>query len=439
MAKNELDPTPSTAPSGPSAPSELVRLPLGQNITGQGLLLATLGLLCLGVVMVHSAVATVTGPAAHGDGWEAKLADWIKRVDVRHLAYATIAAAVLMSFWRFDVRWLRGRRFPWAAAILLLVALGLCGLVLVPGIGHAVGGFKRWIPIGPITFQPSEILKLSLVIFLAAWLTRDAAKPRSFLRTFVPALVLIGGCMGLVITQDFGTAMLIAVSAGVTLLLSGVRWWYLVLLIGLAAVGFYFFVFLNPYRWQRVMTLVEPSAQDARATYQTSQSLLAVATGGWTGKGLGMGTIKLGYLPEDSTDFLFAIICEELGVLGAGLVMALVLAWVLLAHRAARRSADRFGAVLAGSLGFLIGLQAVLHMAVDLVVAPPKGLGLPFVSAGGTSLILMAGAAAMIVSVTSRCAATGPAGETAGEAPPGKAPAFGGSPPGGPALASESA
>jgi cell division protein FtsW len=381
---------------------DLVRLPLSENGTGQGLLLTTLGLLCLGVVMVHSAVATVTAPA--GDGGAAW--DWgrfLKRLDVKHLIYAVVATVVLMAAWLFDVRWFKAKRaFPRMACLLLLAALALCSLVYVPGLSYSVGGWKRWIRVGPITIQPSEILKLTLIIFLAAWLTRDPAKVRSFFRRFVPSLFLIGGCMGIVITQDFGTAMLIAVSAGVTLLLAGVRWWYLVLLIGLAGVGFYFFVYLNDYRWKRVMVLFNPGSQESRATYQTTQSLLAVATGGWTGKGLGLGTLKLGYLPEDSTDFLFAIICEELGLVGAGLVMGLILVWVLLARRAAARSSDRFGSVLAGSLGFLIGLQAVIHIAVDLVVAPPKGLGLPFVSYGGTSLVIMATAAAMVVSVTSR-------------------------------------
>jgi cell division protein FtsW len=384
---------------------ELARVPLDQNVTGQGLLLATLGLLCLGVVMVHSAVATAhwRTPYPQGGSWQEVLGWLWKRVDVRHLVYATAAAAVLVTCWRFNVRWLNaGRRFPWFAAGLLAAALGLCGLVFVPGIGHEVGNRWRWIGIGPVTFQPSEILKVALAVFLAAWLTRPNVPVRSFWRSFLPALILIGGCMGAVVTQDFGTGMLIIVAGGVTLLLAGVRWWHLILLVAVAAAGFYLFVYLDQSRWNRVQILLNPGAQDPAATYQTDQSKLAVATGSWWGKGLGMGTVKLGYLPEDSTDFLFAVICEELGLFGGVLVMALVLVWVLLARRASAGAGDRFGSVLAGSLGFLIGLQAVLHVAVDLVVVPPKGLGMPFVSAGGTSLVIMAAAAAMIVSVTSR-------------------------------------
>jgi cell division protein FtsW len=386
MAKDEID----------QLPGDGARLPLDQNLAGQGLLLTTLGLLGLGVVMVFSAEASVREPGP-----------WYSRVDVRHLGFAVAAAVVLVTCWRLNVRWLNaGGRFPWVAAAMLAVALGLCALVYVHGIGHEMYRRRRWIRLGPeqysIGFQPSEVLKLALVIFLAAWLTRPGVKVRSFWKSFLPALALIGGCMGLVITQDFGTAMLIAVAGGVALLLAGVRWWHLGLLVALAAGGFYLFVYCDPYRWGRVQVLIDPGGQDAAAVYQINQSLNAVATGGWWGKGLGLGTVKLGYLPVDSTDFLFAVICEELGFFGAALVMGMLLVWMLLARRAAARAADRFGSVLAGSLGFMIGLQAVLHIAVDLVVAPPKGLGLPFVSAGGTSLVIMAAAAAMIVSVTSR-------------------------------------
>jgi cell division protein FtsW len=387
--------------------SGLVRVPLDRNLTGQGILLVTLGLLCLGVVMVHSAVATAHWRTPYPqDGTWQEVAGWLwKRVDVKHLVYALAAAILLMTLWRLNVRWLNvGRRFPWLAAGFLSAAIVLCCMVYVPGVGRAVGDRWRWIGAGPLTFQPSEILKIALVVFLTSWLTRKGPAVRSFWKCFLPALGIVAVCMGIVVKEDFGTAMLIGVAGGVTLLLAGTRWWHLVMLVALAAGGFYVFIYLNPDRryWDRVMGYLGQGPHNERAVYQTTQSLLAVATGGWWGKGLGMGTVKLGYLPEDSTDFLFAIICEELGFAGAALVLGLVLVWALLARRASARAGDRFGSVLAGALGFLIALQAVLHMAVDLVVVPPKGLGMPFVSAGGTSLIIMAAAASMIVSVTSR-------------------------------------
>ena len=374
----------------------MVRLPLRENMTGQGILLTTLALFALGVVMVHSAVASVAKPG-----------DWYSRVDFRHTFFVALAAVTLLTLWCLDFHWFnRGGRIPWPAMIFLAAAL-ICGcLVFVPGIGYSVGGYYRWIRLGPakfkIGFQPSELIKLALVIFLAAYLTRDKIKIRSFVFTFLPALLLIAGCMGLVISQDFGTAMLIAISAGVTLLLAGVPWYYLGSLVATAGAGFYFFVFLNPYRWGRVEAMLDPMSPSNKAAYQARESLMAIVTGGWTGLGLGNGMIKQGFLPEDSTDFIFSVYCEEWGFRGSMLLMGLWLVWMYLVRRSAVRTQDRFGSVLAGSLGFLIALQAVLHMAVDLVVAPPKGLGMPFVSAGGTSLIIMAAATALIVSVTSR-------------------------------------
>ncbi|HUT56344.1 MAG TPA: FtsW/RodA/SpoVE family cell cycle protein [Phycisphaerae bacterium] len=387
---------PRKAAGGGDERAAVARLPLGENLTGRGLVLVTLGLLALGVVMVYSAVATV-----------APRGEWYNRVGFRHMVFAAAAAGLLIALWRLNAYRLNaGKRFPWVAALLLAAALACGGLVFVPGVGHSIGGYFRWIRIGPekyaIGFQPSEIIKIALVVFLSAWLTRQAVNVRSFGRTFVPAMVLIGGCMALVITQDFGTAMLIAASAGATLLLAGVPWYHLGGVLASAAVGFYFFVVRDPYRWSRIEAMLDPWSRDNPAAYQAGQSILAVMTGGWTGKGLGLGTVKQGYLPEDSTDFIFSVCCEEMGLVGGILVLALLGLWIVLAWRAAARAEDPFGRVLAGSLGFLVGMQAVLHVAVDLVVVPPKGLGLPFVSAGGTSLLIMAAATAMIVSVSSR-------------------------------------
>jgi len=374
---------------------EMIRIPLRENLVGQGLLLASLALLALGVVMVHSAVASVATPG-----------DWYRRVDYRHTAFAAIAAVVLLMAWRVNVYWFRQTdRFPWRAAILLLIGLILGGLVFVNGIGYAVGGYHRWIRLGPdklISFQPSELIKLFLVVFLAAWLTRDGVNVRSFFKTFLPALALVGACMGLVITQDLGTAMLIGISGGVAMLLAGVPWYYLGTLVGLAGGGGFLSIVLSPWRMARVMAMLDPMSPENKAAYQARESLMAAINGGWWGMGLGNGMIKQGFLPEDSTDFIFAVYCEEWGFRGALLLMGLLLVWMLLARRAAVKSADPFGRVVAGSLGVLIALQAVLHIGVNLVVLPTKGLGFPLVSAGGTSLVIMAAAAAMIVAVTSR-------------------------------------
>lgn len=374
------------------------RIPLGENAHGKALLLTTLALLALGVVMVHSAVASVTEPGP-----------WYGRVDVRHTIYAIVVVGVLGIFWRVDYhRLASGGRLPAPAAALLAISL-ICGvLVFVPSIGRAVGGYYRWIRIGPgryqIQFQPSELIKFSLLIFLAAWLAhKPAADVRSFRKTFLPAALLTGVCVGLVITQDFGTAALIGIAAVVTMFLAGVPWHHLATLAIPAAGGFWALVVNNPRRWSRITVLLEdPLASTADSAYQPQQSLLAILNGGWFGRGVGNGMQKLGFLPEDSTDFIFSVYCEEWGFVGAVLLMGLIALWIYIVYRSALRAEDRLGRLLIGSLGFAIAIQAVLHLAVDLVVAPPTGMGLPFVSAGGTALITMAAATAVIVSVTSR-------------------------------------
>ncbi len=373
------------------------RIPLNENRAGKTLALATLALLAVGVVMVPSAAASVVegGP-------------WYGRVGTRHIIFAIAAAAVLLSFSRLDYRWLaRGRRVPVLPAVMLAIALAFGVLVFVPGVGHSVGGYYRWIRLGPpqyqIQFQPSELIKLSLLIFLAAWLaSKDAEQIRDFRQTFLPAIGLIGLCVGLVITQDYGTATLIGVSAVVVLMLAGVRLHYFALLLLPAAAGFWAMVVRVPHRWARITTmLADPMTSDAPSAYQPRQSLLAILNGGWFGRGPGNGMQKLGFLPEDSTDFIFSVFCEEWGFVGAMLLCGLIVLWIFAVRRIAIRSVDPFGRLLAGALGFVVAIQAVGHLAVDLVIAPPTGMGLPYVSAGGTALLLMAAAAALIVSVSS--------------------------------------
>jgi len=369
-------------------------LPLRGNHCGKGLVLTTLALLSLGVVMVHSAVASVAQPGP-----------WYARVDLRHTAFAIVAAVVLATLWQVDYRRLAaGEKSPRIAGAILALGI-ICGvLVFVPGIGFAKGGYYRWIRIGParysIGFQPSELIKLGLVVFLSAWLSRESVNPRSFKKAFLPAMGIVGLCAALVVTQDFGTAAIIGISACVTLLLAGVPWYYLASFVPVVAGVFYAFVVRSPHRWARIAAMLDPWSLDNPSAYQARQSLLAILTGGWTGKGIGRGTLKMGFLPEDSTDFIFSVFCEEWGFIGAMLLMGLVMVWIYLARRAARQAGEGFGALLAGSLGFLIAFQAVMHIAVDVVVLPPTGMSMPFISAGGTSLLLMSAATAMIVSVT---------------------------------------
>ena len=376
------------------------RLPLTDNRTGQALLLVTLVLLAMGVVMVHSAVASV-----------ARQRPWYARRDVRHTAFAVLAGVLLCTAWLGNFRWfVRGRQIRWGLPLrstMLLALAVVCGLaVFIPGVGYAVGGKLRWIRVGPprygIGFQPSELIKVAMVIFLAGWLAGRRTDVRSFRRTLLPALAVIGACVGVVITQDFGTAVIITVSAFATLLLAGVPLYYLAAVLVPAGGGMWYLMTHSSYRVDRLTAMVNPWCTTNPSAYQPRQSLVAIISGGWGGKGVGRGMQKLGFLPESSTDFIFSTYCEEWGVAGAALLLGLVLLWIWFARRAAVQSEDRFGRVLAGSLGFLVAFQAVLHIAVDLVAAPPTGMGLPFVSAGGTALLIGAFATALMISVTAR-------------------------------------
>jgi len=369
-------------------------LRLGEHRPGAVLVLTTLSLMAIGLVVVYSATATVAEPGV-----------WYARSTIRQVLFAGVAALLLLVGGKLDYRWLaaRWRGVPIVAAALLAVSIISAVLVYVPGIGHAVGGYRRWIRLGPdqygIGFQPSELLKLALPIFLAAWLTGRDTAVRSVRRVFLPAVALIGLCVGLVVTEDFGTAAVISVSATATLLIVGVPWPAIASLAPVAAAGFYVMVVRVPHRWARMTAITDVWSTSNRSAYQPRQSLLAILSGGWLGKGPGCGTVKLGYLPEDSTDFVFSILCEEWGFIGAAALLGLWLLWIVRAWQSSSDATDRFGRVLAGVLGFTIALQVVLHVGIATVALPPTGMSMPFVSAGGTSLVLMAAAAAIITSV----------------------------------------
>lgn len=370
------------------------RLPLRANGSGKGLMLTTLALLALGVVMVHSALASVREGGV-----------WYTRADIRHTIFAAVAVAVMATLWRVDYHVLdRGRWVPVLPTVMLIVAV-ICGaLVFVPGVGKSVGAQARWVRIGPakygIGFQPSELIKVALVVFLATWLGRAKTNKRSFLRTFLPATAILAACAGVVITQDFGAAVIILTAAVATMLLAGVPWYYLASLVPPAVGAFYMLVVRSPHRWQRITAMLDPWSTTNPSAYQPKQALLAILSGGWWGKGLGGGMQKLGYLPEDSTDFIFSVYCEEFGFLGAVLLAGLFVLWLWHARKAVKSAGDDLGRVLAGGLAFLVGVQAVLHVAVDTGAAPPTGASLPFVSAGGTALVCLAAGVAAMVSVT---------------------------------------
>ena len=289
-----------------------------------------LALLCLGAIMVQSASMTVTGKI----GWQ-----WTGP-GVKQAGFCVMAMAIFFFVGRVDYSPL-GRRaeslkeyltHPVIWIVLVTIALNLA--VLVPGIGIAKNGARRWLPLGIMQLQPSELAKWAVVIFLAWWLSTRPLNTDRFFKGFLPTLIPICMLCLVVVIQDFGTAALIAICALTMLLAGRVKLWHLAIIIPPAlAIGFWF-VHHKAYRWTRMTAFVDPWSHPQKEGYHMIQSLLSFSTGGVTGRGIGNGIQKLGYLPEDTTDFIFAVICEELGLFGALLTVALFLGILYVAWQA---------------------------------------------------------------------------------------------------------
>lgn len=272
-----------------------------------------------------------------------------------------------------------------------LGALALLAAVLLPGVGVAVNEGQRWLELGALRFQPSELAKPALLVWLAAYLTQHAEEVRSGLRGLLPPLGMTAlVALLLVLEPDFGTACVVAATAlGVIFLCGGP----LRALFGCAAAGAVALGGLAvaaPYRLLRIQSFLDPWAEPFGSGYQLTQSLIAIGSGGLFGQGLGDGVQKHFYLPEMHTDFVFAVAAEELGLFGAALIVVLFGLFALGALRAARRAQEAeqdFAAAVACGVGLWIGLQAFVNIAVNMGALPTKGLTLPFMSAGGSSLV----------------------------------------------------
>jgi len=292
------------------------------------------------------------------------------------------------------------------ATYLLGLSTILLVVVLIPRFGAEINYARRWlrIPIGPVhvSFQPSELAKWALIIFLAGVGQRYNDKLRSFFGGFVPACLVVGFVAGLILIEDFGTAALVVVLSFLMLIIAGVKWLHILPPLPFAAGAFAAAILSSPERKQRILAFLHPDKWTDSINYQPSQSLIALGSGGMLGKGLGMGICKYGHLPEDTTDFIFAIIGEELGFVGTASVILLFIAFVWLGVIVVVRCRDPFGQLLASGIVLAIAIQAALNIAVVTVVLPTKGIPLPFVSAGGTSLLLSAAAVGVLMNIAKR-------------------------------------
>ena len=284
-----------------------------------------------------------------------------------------------------------------------MLGAGLLVLVLIPGVGREVNGSQRWLSLYLFNLQPSELMKLFVVLYAADYTVRKAAYMHSLSKGFLPLFVVMLMVGGLLLREpDFGAFAVITVIAMGILFLGGVNWKPFAGLIALLLVGFVLLIWVSPYRMQRVVGFMDPWADPFGKGYQLSHALIAFGRGEWFGVGLGASVEKLFYLPEAHTDFLLAVIAEELGFAGVALVIALFVTIVMRAFAIGRQAAAlerHFPALVAHGIGLWLGVQAIINMGVNMGVLPTKGLTLPLLSFGGSGIAANCCALAMLLRV----------------------------------------
>jgi cell division protein FtsW len=346
------------------------------------LVLATLGLVAFGLVMVYSATSA---PAALGGG---DPGFYLKRQTI----YALIGLALMFGATRIDYRRLRE-----ISPLLLGVSAFLCLAVL--GIGQTVNGAKRWLTIGPAVFQPSELAKLAIAIWAAAYLA--TRKPPKTVKELARPLGLVTGVFGLLIMAepDLGTTITIIVTLTAVLVVSGVPGRLLALTMGGVSLLALAAIWVEPYRRERFFSFLHPWSDQLGTGFQSVQAMIGLGSGGVLGKGLGESIGKLNYLPEAHTDMIFAIIGEELGLVGVTMVLGGYAVFAFAGYGIALRCKDPFGKRLAVALTTLVCGQAIVNLAAVLGLAPLTGIPLPFVSAGGSSLVVALAAVGVLLNI----------------------------------------
>jgi cell division protein FtsW len=352
---------------------------------------AALLLVAAGLVMVYSASIAIAEAARYTGQNPAYFL-------LRHSVFVALSLAGAMAVFLVPVAWWQ-KGAPWlfAACFALLV------LVLIPGVGREVNGARRWLNLYVATVQPSELMKLAVVLYAADYTVRKHAVLKNFKRGLLPMLgVMLAVAWLLLREPDFGAFVVIAVTAFGVLFLGGMSARQFVALVGMLGAGFALLVLSSPYRMQRIFGFMDPWSDPFGRGYQLSHSLIAFGRGEWLGVGLGASIEKLHYLPEAHTDFLLAVIAEELGLAGVIAVIALF-AWIVLrAFAIGRQAAAReryFHALAAQGIGIWIGFQALINMGVNMGLLPTKGLTLPLMSFGGSGLVVNCVAVAILLRI----------------------------------------
>jgi len=340
------------------------------------LLVLVLFLLSFGLVMLYSASAVVAekSPRFQDD------AHFLKK----QLLWVMISVAAMIVAGRVPyATWAR-----WRVPILAFSLVALA-LVFVPGVGAKINAARRWVRVGGQFVQPSEAAKIGIAIYLCGFAAADPERLKSFFKGFLPAYAVIGAvCAMVIIEPDIGTAVFIALVMTLTLVVGGVRMRHLApSMLGAGLVAAWYAMNHTSHFMKRIETYRHPELDPQGAGHQITQSLIALGSGSWTGVGLGQGTSKLYFLPEAHSDFIFPVIGEELGFLGASAMILLYMAIGFVGYRIMRRCEDRFGFLLSFAITTYIILQAAMNVAVVTASMPTKGIPLPFVSAGGSSVL----------------------------------------------------
>jgi len=352
------------------------------------LITAVLGLLLFGLVMVTSASITIASSSA-GDSFL-----FLKK-QLLGVALGTLAAAAMCCI--PTALWQR------LALPLLLASFAMLVIVLIPGVGHQVNGSRRWLPLGLINFQPSELARVLLLMYLASYIVRRQSELRNSAMGFAKPLAVLGCASVLLLAEpDMGAATVMTVTGIGMLFLAGVKLRHLLAMIGIAAVAVAVLVVASPYRLARMMNFWDPWKDAFGSGFQLTQSLIAIGRGEWIGVGLGASVQKLFYLPEAHTDFVFAVLAEELGLIGVVGMLALVGVVVLRALRISRMAADAalpYQAFVAVSFGIWLALQTVVNVGVNMGLLPTKGLALPLLSYGPSCIVVTLGWLGLVLRV----------------------------------------
>lgn len=361
-------------------------MPKNRSFPDPWILLSTLCILSIGVVMVYSASA-VLAFREYGDYFF-----YLKR----QLVFALLGIGAMYVTMNTD--YLVWKKY---AKPLLLICFVLLVIVLIPGVGVVRGGARSWLGIGSLGIQPSEFMKLGMIVFLSKLLSEEQSRITHFTKGLVPPLGIMGLAFGLIMLQpDLGTGAVLVGASLLIIFTAGARLSHLgyLALVGLA--GFVALIAAAPYRLKRITAFLDPWQDPLGAGYQSIQSLYAIGPGGLAGLGLGMSRQKYSYLPEPQTDFIFSIIAEELGFIGGAAVLLLFALLVWRGMRTAITAPDAFGSLLAAGIVGMIAVQVIINIGVVIGMFPVTGITLPLISAGGSSLTLMLTAIGILLNIS---------------------------------------